>query len=92
MIEEAQEQVDTETQNNEDRQYQQYNINRTVATGILKDEMIEMLFAPKASWELKSKMLIETIKKHIVPYVPERCFPSNIKIPNKSFLKRRKAL
>jgi len=92
MIEEAQEQVDTETQNNEDRQYQQYNINRTVATGILKDEMIEMLFAPKASWELKSKMLIETIKKHIVPYVPERCFPRNIKIPNKSFLKRRKAL
>jgi hypothetical protein len=92
MIEEAQEQVDTETQNKEDRQYQQYTINRTVATGILKDEMIEMLFAPKESWDMKSKMLIETIKKHIIPYVPGRSFPRKIRIANKSYLKRRKAL
>jgi len=92
LIEEAQEQVDAETENNEERKYERYIINRTVATGILKDEMIEMLFTPKDQWEKKMDMLIESIKKHIVPHVPDRSFPRNHKVPNKAFLKRRKAI
>jgi len=92
LIEEAQEQVDEETQHNAERQYERYTINRTVATGILKDAMIEMLFVPRESWELKYKMLLETIKKHVIPSIPGRTFPRKVKIANKSFLKRRKAL
>jgi len=92
MIEEAQEEVDNETHVSEDRKYQKYAINRTVAIGILKDEMIEMLFAPRDRVDNKYHTLLAAIKKHIVPEILGRSFERKEKIPNKSFLKRRKAL
>lgn len=92
LIEEAQEEVDAETINSDDRQYEYYKINRTVSTGILKDEMIEMLFAPRDELRKKHSILLATIKKHIIPEIPGRTFVRKEKIPNKSFLKRRKAL
>ncbi|KAF0138690.1 MAG: transposase ISLbp1 [Stygiobacter sp.] len=92
LIEEAQEEVDAETMHSDDRQYQRYNINRTVATGILKDEVIEMLFAPKELLRKKHNLLLAKIKKHIIPEIPGRTFVRKDRIQNKAFLKRRKAL
>jgi len=92
LIQEAQTEVDQETQGSARRQYQSYRVNKTVATGILKDEIIAMLFAPKQSWLHKYHMLVETIKRHIIPKIPSRSFPRKVKITNKSFLKRRKAI
>lgn len=92
LIQEAQEEVDTETQQSEQRQYEKYSINKTVATGILKDEVIEMLFAPKERWMEKYQSLVATIKRHIIPKIPGRSFARKEKIPNKSFLKKRKSI
>lgn len=92
LIEEAQEEVEAETTRNDDRQYQRYNINRTVATGILKDEVIEMLFAPKELLRKKHSLLLAKIKKHIIPEIPGRTFVRKERIQNKAFLKKRKAL
>jgi hypothetical protein len=74
------------------RQHAKDYVNKTVATGILKDEVIEMLLAPAEEWFKKYQSLVATIKRHIIPRVPGRTFPRKEKIPNKSFLKRRKAL
>jgi len=92
LIEEAQEEVDNETMKSDDRRYERYKVNRSVATGILKDEVIEMLFATKDQLRKKHSMLLSTIKKHIIPEVPGRSFIRKERTPNKSFLKRRKAL
>jgi len=92
LIQEAQTEVDEETQENSRRQYHSYGVNKTVATGILKDEIIAMLFSPKEKWLHKYQVLVETIKRHIIPKIPDRSFPRKAKIANKSFLKRRKAI
>jgi len=92
LIQEAQTEVDQDTQGSQRRQYQSYGVNKTVATGILKDEVIAMLFAPKESWLDKYGVLVETIKRHIIPKIPNRSFPRKAKIANKSFLKRRKSI
>jgi hypothetical protein len=92
LIQEAQEEVDQETATRTRCQYAKYRVNKTVATGILKDEVIEMLLAPTEEWFKKYQSLVATIKRHIIPGVPGRAFPRKEKIPNKSFLKRRKTL
>ena len=92
LIQEAQQEVDQETATGEERRYDKYSINKTVATGILKDEVIEMLVAPKEHWVQKYQTLVATIKRYIIPNIPNRSFPRKEKIPNKSFLKKRKAL
>lgn len=74
LIEEAQEEVDIETTKSKERKYQRYKVNRTVATGILKDQMIEMLFAPRDRLREKHSLLLATIKKHIIPEIPGRSF------------------
>ncbi len=92
LIQEAQQEVDRETQQSEHRQYENYGINKTVATGILKDEVIEMLFAPREHWKQRYQSLVASIKRYIIPKIPGRSFARKEKIPNKSFLKRRKAI
>jgi hypothetical protein len=70
LIQEAQEEVDQETATGTQRQHAKYCVNKTVATGILKDEVIEMLLAPAEEWFKKYQSLVATIKRHIIPRVP----------------------
>lgn len=92
LIEEAQEEVDKETQENNNRKYAEYKIDRSVATGIIKDAVIEMLFAPKDIWEREYRIIIKTIKKNIIPVIPGRTFERKFRKGNKFFLIKRKAL
>lgn len=92
MIEEAQEELDEETSKNDKLKYNHYKINRTVATGLMKDELIEMLIAPEKESEYRHKTLIKTIKRYTIPEIPNRHY---IRLPNlfsNFFLKKRKAI
>lgn len=92
LIEESQKEVDEQTTEKPQRNHQKYKINKSVAIGILKDEVIEMLFAPKDIWKHKYRLLVDKIKKFIIPQIPDRRFERKVRIVNKSFLKRRKVL
>lgn len=92
IIEDAQEEVDEQTQQNEQLKYSGYKVNRSVATGLLKDEVIEMLLAPKGHWEIRYDKLVETIKRFTIPIIPNRHLERKPKLINKFFLKKRKTI
>lgn len=92
MIEEAQEEVDEQTTLNDRLKYSKYKINRTVATGLLKDEVIEMLLAPEDHWVLRYEKLVASIKRFIIPIIPDRHFERKSKLMNNYFLKKRKTI
>lgn len=92
LIQEAQDEVDEETKSTSCRKYGQYSINKSVATGILRDDIIEMLFMPGDEWTDRYQKLVAKIKKHIVPKVPGRSYPRNRKKQVNWFLKKRKVL
>lgn len=90
MIEEAQEEIDEQVQKNDRLKYVTYKINRSVAMGIMKDEVIEMLLSPDDYREIIYNKLISTIKRFTVPFITERHFERKPKLINKHFLKKRK--
>ncbi|NLT51199.1 MAG: IS4 family transposase [Ignavibacteria bacterium] len=92
IIEEAQEEIDKETSGKPNQKYAKYKINKSVAIGILKDEVIEMLLAPKDISEKMYQVMVKTIKKHKIPIIPGRSFERKLKIGNRFFLKRRKVI
>lgn len=92
MIEEAQEEIDKQVSKNESLKYDDYKVNRSVATGLMKDEIIEMLLAPEDLWEIRYKKLIKTIKRYTIPIIPNRHFERIPKLFGKFFLKKRKAV
>ena len=77
---------------NESLKYDDYKVNRSVATGLMKDEIIEMLLAPEDLWEIRYKKLIKTIKRYTIPIIPNRHFERIPKLFGKFFLKKRKAV
>ncbi len=92
MIEEAQNQIDEQARKNDRLKYDDYKINRSVATGLLKDEIIEMLLSPQNHWEVRYNKLVETIKRFTIPIIPNRHFDRKPKLINKYFLKKRKII
>ena len=92
MIEEAQEELDEETSKNDKLKYNHYKINRAVATGLMKDELIEMLIAPEKESEYRHKTLIKTIKRYTIPEIPNRHYIRLPKLLSNFFLKKRKVI
>lgn len=92
IIEEAQEEIDKETSKKPNQKYKKYKINKSVAIGILKDEVIEMLLAPKDISEKMYQSMVKTIKRHKIPIISGRIFERKFKIGNRFFLKKRKAV
>lgn len=92
MIEEAQEEIDEQTSPNDRLKYDNYKINKSVATGLLKDEVIEMLLSPEDHWEIRYNKLVETIKRFTIPIIPNRHFERKLKIRSNYFLKKRKTI
>lgn len=92
MIEEAQEELDEQITKNDLLKYVGYKVNRSVAMGLLKDEVIEMLLAPEDHWKIRYNKLFSTIKRFTVPLIPERHFERKPKLNNKYFLKKRKTI
>lgn len=90
MIEEAQEEVDEQTTSNDWLKYSKYKINRTIATGLMKDEIIEMLLCPEDHWVQRYERLVTSIKRFIIPVIPDRHFERKPKLTNNFFLKKRK--
>ena len=92
MIEEAQEEVDERTSKNDQLKYDSYKVNRSVATGIFKDELIELLLSPDDHWEYRYNKLVSKIKKFTIPVIPNRYFVREPRLFKNFFLKRRKAI
>jgi len=92
MIEEAQEEVDEQTQKNARLKYAGYKVNRSVAMGLLKDEVIEMLLSPEDHWKTRYNKLVSTIKRLTIPVISERHFERKPRLSNKFFLKKRKTI
>lgn len=92
MIEEAQEEVDEQTSKNDQLKYDRYKVNRSVATGIFKDELIELLLSPEDHWEYRYNKLVEKIKKFTIPVIPNRQFERKPRLFKNFFLKRRKVI
>ena len=92
MIEEAQEEIDEQTQKNDRLKYAGYKVNRSVAMGLLKDEVIEMLLSPEDHWKIRYNKLVSTIKRFTIQLIPERHFERKPRLNNKYFLKKRKTI
>lgn len=72
LIEQAQEQLDVEQQT-KDNKYD-YQINRSVAVGLVKDELPKMLFGLEPPDEFYYRMT-KLILRHRQPIRPDRAFP-----------------
>lgn len=92
LIQEAQDEIDEETASSTDRQYARYTINKSVATGIIKNRIIAMLFTPCDEWEDKYQTIVAMIKKQIIATVPGRHNARNHKRTYNWYLKKRKSL
>lgn len=92
MIEEAQEEVDERTSKNDQLKNDSYKVNRSVATGIFKDELIELLLSPDDHWEYRYNKLVSKIKKFTIPVIPNRYFVREPRLFKNFFLKKRKAI
>jgi hypothetical protein len=86
IIEEAQSQIDEEYRSSENP----IHINRSVAIGILKDEVIKMLCAPQNIWEIKFNILVGVVKRHTISDPEHRSFKRTFRLSSKGFLKKRK--
>lgn len=89
LIEDAQDEVNKKE--DQEKKYE-YQINKSVAYGIMKDEVIEMLLAPESTWETIYNKLVNTIKRFTVPRIPDRHFERKPRPMNKFFLKKRKVI
>lgn len=92
IIEDAQEQLDNENLAKENLKYEKYKINKSVALGILKDSVIEMIFSPKEIWDKQYEMLVKAVKKFKIPVIPDRSYQRKNKVRNEFFLKKRKII
>jgi len=92
MIEDAQEVIDEQVQMNDGLKHTDYKVNRSVAMGIIKDEVIEMLLSPEYQWRIRYNKLVDTIKRFTIPTIHSRHFERKPKLNNKAFLKKRKAI
>ena len=72
IIQDAQQIIDEE-QKNKSNKYE-YHINRSVAIGIIKDEMPKMLFGKEKPITFYNRM-IQLISKHTEPVRPNRSYP-----------------
>ena len=92
MIEDAQEKIDEQVRVNEQLKYPDYKVNRSVAMGLIKDEVIEMLLSPEDQWKIRYNKLVSTIKRFTIPIINSRHFERKPKLRNNAFLKKRKAI
>lgn len=92
MIEDAQEVIDEQVRMNDGLKHTDYKVNRLVAMGIIKDEVIEMLLSPEYQWRIRYNKLVYTIKRFTIPTIYSRHFERKPKLNNKAFLKKRKAI
>lgn len=92
MIEDAQEEIDEQVKMNDGLKHTDYKVNRSVAMGLIKDEVIEMLLSPEDQWSIRYNKLVATIKRFTIPIIHSRHFERKPKLNNKAFLKKRKAI
>ena len=92
LIEDAQEEIDEQVQVIEGLKHIGYKVNRSVAMGLIKDEVIEMLLSPEDQWGIRYNKLVATIKRFTIQIIHNRHFERKSKLNNKAFLKKRKAI
>ena len=90
IIEDAQTEVDKKVSKNPDLKYDEYRINRSVALGVMKNELIEMLLLPENKWGKKYNQLVKDVKRSVIPVIPGRSFPRIKKLFGKFYLRKRK--
>jgi len=90
IIEDAQEEVDKRLSGDKELKYEAYKINRSVALGLMKDELIEMLLLPNKKWGKRYNKLVDKVKRFTVPIIPERSIPREKKYHGKFYLRKRK--
>lgn len=92
MIEDAQEEIDEQVKKNDTLKHIGYQVNRSVAIGLAKDEVIEMLLSPEDQWRIRYNKLVTTIKRFTMPIIFNRHFKRKPKAQSRAFLKKRKAI
>lgn len=65
MIEDAQEEIDEQVRVSNPLQHAVYKVNRSVAMGLIKDKVIEMLLSPEDQWVIRYNKLVSTIKESV---------------------------
>ena len=92
IIEDAQEVVDKQMSKKKGLKYEEYKVNKSVAIGLMKSELIEILLLSNNRWEKRYNTLVKRVKKHIIPVIPDRSFPREKRVYGKYYLRRRKVI
>ena len=90
IAEEAQGELD-QKYSKEPRKYE-YDINKNISVGILKDEIVKVLFNPKADLRVFCAHLKQDMKKSVIPIRPGRKYERVKKSSHKYPMNRRRAL
>lgn len=90
LIEEAQASIENIDTNNPLKKRRK--VNRSVAIGLLKDQMIDLLFLPDKQRKEKYDTLIAMILKFTVPIIKNRHLPRNFRFHTNCFRKKRKTI
>ena len=90
LIEEAQTSIENIDTNNPLKKCRK--VNRSVAIGLLKDQMIDLLFLPDTQRKEKYDTLIAMILKFTVPIITNRHLPRNFRFHTNCFRKKRKTI
>jgi hypothetical protein len=90
LIEEAQEEIDIDDEDKPEGARRK--INRSVAIGLLKDHVIDLLLLQKEDRTYKYRKLVSVIKKHTIPIIKNRSFPRIFKRYTNCFRKKRKII
>lgn len=92
IISEAEDEINEEMKTDEYK-YEQYKVNKSVLTGVLKDEIAEMLFEDDEEKSIEHfRYLVEIAKKNKIAVIPNRQFPRIKSKIHPSHLYKRKAL
>jgi hypothetical protein len=90
LIEEAQEEIDLADADKPEEKKRK--INRSVAIGLLKDHVIDLLLLQEEDSDDRYRRLINVIKKHTIPVIKNRSFPRIFKHYTNCFRKKRKII
>lgn len=90
LIEEAQEEIDLADADKPEGKRRK--INRSVAIGLLKDHVIDLLLLQEEDRADRYRKLINVIKKHTIPVIKNRSFPRIFKRYTNCFRKKRKII
>lgn len=89
----AEDEIEEEVaQNPEKYKYEKYKVNRSVLSGMLKDEIVRMIFLNDQKWQERYEYLVKVAKTNKIAVIEDRYFPRKKRINNnRTYLFKRKA-